>query len=131
MKKAVFGVLAILLVMGAGCSTVQPEENLNKEDEPIKLDDAVYVEDSEINLVGSWSVSGADYEEISIDDNSMFTTYMNGQMLELGAWVYEGEIFVLKGPLTEKVYNEIIVEGESVTLVGGGIREVWQLINEG
>lgn len=141
MKKAIFGLLALMLVLGAGCST-GPEENLNKDDgqknvpeqaEQVRLNDeiSIHAEDVEINLVGSWSVSGADYEKITIEENSMFTNYMNGSILEMGAWVYDGGMLVLKGPLTEKLYDQIVRDGDTVTLDGDGISEVWQLINEG
>ncbi|MFH1286320.1 MAG: hypothetical protein ABII02_01030 [Candidatus Magasanikbacteria bacterium] len=136
MKYTFKSLLVLTLVfIFSGCVPIDtedfiPEEEKNIDEEigaaPITFS---YIA-SRDEILGSWYIlDGGDAEEIILESDGTFSTFLHDRPFEIGTWSYEDGIMVMSSEeLGERMYNDVVFEEEFLILEGEG--DLYQLLSK-
>lgn len=82
------------------------------------------------DLVGGWAVEGSLYDEISINDDGTYSTYLHQNPFSDGTWSFVvGALIMDSENFGKEIYSTVSQEGNDIVLENDeGKEEVWKEI---
>lgn len=126
----------LLAIVATGCGKVPPNPNIssyeqNADETPDIITSSTAVSPiKNEDFVGDWNVEGGMYEQITVNEDGTYDTYLHERLFNSGTWKYVVGSMIFDSPAFEKtIYSEVKKDGEKLILKNGeGKNEVWSKI---
>jgi hypothetical protein len=127
--------IALLLIatLSGGCGNVPPNPNILSYEQPaeeiITSSTAVSPVKNE-DFVGDWGVENGLYEQITVNDDGTYSTYLNERLFSEGTWKYVVGTLILDSEAFGKVMYVNVKKGVEKMILerDSGDTEIWQKI---
>ena len=122
MKKIVF-LLSFVILLG-GCTLFSEEDG---SQEPLDFNPMFMKVENAGYIIGSWSVIEGDYEEIILEKDGAFASFLPERPFDNGTWtLVEGVLTFNSKVYSDRVFDNVVIEENKIILEGKEFREIWE-----